>query len=729
MASSSKQRAQGAGRKSNSEPKMQVFKEFNGCNFELSPRSFSLNKTVDQEQSDLQMNYLVVQNNAAITSNNTIETLNSLVQLFTAPTGLKFTNVCILIGKEFYIAMNDHSIQCYSLDNPSAPPLAITLIDNSGVLSLGHTWTSFAYVDDQLIAMTEENYIWTGALSTHTLSNAKRIPEPAGLTVNFNLTAHGDLVIASSYDADNHPYRIQIAHAYVNKYGPTTYSTPCTFYANYPLAEWSIDRYVSVFSLPAADLNVPLADIPDYGLKAVELYYSTGDSSELLIAGYMDIDGADWWTFDWYGYIDSTSMWPAADLIAPTENYTSGVAASRVTCIDSRVYFWGNSSNPQRLYIGGNPGNLLSVSPGVGGGFVDVEPGTNQSIKVVTKYKTQSGASIVTILCDSPNSQKEQRYNLVENSVSLSNEQSMKSWQAEQVAGAVGCKSYYGALVCEDGLYSISRYGLALTTLTMEYNTQIQTNYVSDAIKPAFTDLNRKNFNNSVLIEADGVIYVGLGTGNAFGTLSDIIFCYDIDKKAWWTITSPLLGYNIAGASSGILQMFHVDYDGAREGIGFVLEKSVYMLPLTKDDSPSDTPTMNVTLQSGELATQQPMQNWQYLSQLEFRFDYFRGDIVVELTGIDQFGRKVTTKKEIKHNSTQYDLVEWMRVDLRLISYQIRITGIARFRLTHFIARVYQMSSKVGMVWGFDSSQNFRSNGDIHPSFNDYNDIKKAIIP
>ena len=38
---SSKQRSQGGGRKANSEPRLQVFKEFGGCNFELSPREFS----------------------------------------------------------------------------------------------------------------------------------------------------------------------------------------------------------------------------------------------------------------------------------------------------------------------------------------------------------------------------------------------------------------------------------------------------------------------------------------------------------------------------------------------------------------------------------------------------------------------------------------------------------------------------------------------------------------
>ena len=383
------------------------------------------------------------------------------------------------------------------------------------------------------------------------------------------------------------------------------------------------------------------------------------------------------------------------------------------------MYFWGDSSQPQRLYIGGNPGNLFSVSPGTGGGFVDVEPGSGQEVRIVTKYKTQSGASIVTMLCDSKNTTREQRFNLVENSVSLSNEQNMKSWQAEQVAGAVGCKSFNGAVVCEDGIYSISRYGLALTTLTMEYNSQIRTNYVSDPIKPAFTNKNRSALRNSIILECDGVIYMAFGKDDT--SIDNMLFCYDINQKAWWTVNLDI--------DEAILNLFHVDYEGYREGIGIITENHVYMLPLTKDDSPITDADFPVTIQSGELSTTQPQQNWFYLSQMEFRFDYFIGSVLVELTGIDQFGRKVTTKKRISHDSTVYNAAEYMRVDLRLQSYQIRITGTARFRLTHFIAKVYTMSAKQGLVWGFDDSQSFRSDGDIHPTFLDYNDIRKAIIP
>ncbi len=710
--SSQNKRAQGAGRNPNSEPRLQVFKDFGGCNFENSPRDFTLGIDADRdEQSDLQMNYVVIQNNAAVVSNKTIETRNNLVKLFDAPSGKKFTDASVLIADELYIAANDGNVYYGSLASftpGSAMSSKVSLTNNTGS---AHAWESLDYYDDKLIGATAENELWMGAVASHTIANAREVPNPTAPTIAANLVAHGSLQLSATM-TQTCTFRTDVAYTYVNKYGPTNISDRLTFYSNVPVSEWHAGCYLQLKG------TIPTG----YDIKAVELYYSADNASTLIFMGRTDVSAsATSWSFSWLGYLDATSMWPMGNLIAPTENYTKGVPVSRMCNIDGRMYFWGSDEMPYRLYIGGNPGNLFSVSPGTGGGFVDVEPGTGQEIRYVDKYKTQSGNSIVTMLCDSKNSMQEQRFNLVENSITISNEQNMKSWQAEQVAGAVGCKSYHGAKVCEDGLYSVSRYGLALTTMTMEYNSQIRANYVSDPIKPVFTDTVElgKRLRDAVLLEADGVIY--LAFGSATGSIDNILFCYDINLKSWWTYTLDL--------DEAIIDMLHIDYEGYREGIGIVTQNSVYLLPTTQNDAPNDKATFDFLIETGELSTQMPQQSWFYLSQMEFRFDHFIGDMEIQIIGIDQFGRKVNTRKKISHSTAMYDLAEYMRVDLRLQSYKMIFSGTANFRMSHFIAKVYTMSNKVGLVWGFDDRQSFRSTGDIHPTFKTYNDIRKAIIP
>lgn len=720
--SSSRHRAQGGGRTSNSEPKIQVFRDFTGLNFEHADDT-DLREN-PENQTDLQMNYMFLQNNVAVASNKTLETRDEIVELFKTPSGTTFTGPVCLVGPKLYAAKSDQNIGIGDLDSRAEELSAQTLSSNitlSNKTGSDHDWTSLDYYDNKLIALTSQNEMWTADMSIYdagVLSNAKRVPDPTtqysiGGTTGSRLNAKGTLRINAS-ESDAYPFRIEIAHTYVNKYGPTKISQNTVFYANHPVSEWHAGCYLIVRTqIPA-----------NYDIKAVELYYATDNAMDMLFLGRLDVSpSATLASYNWYGYIDATSMWPMANLIAPTENYTKGVHASRVKDIDGRLYFYGDSSNRQRLYIGGNPGNLLSISPGTGGGFVDVEPGTRQVIRHVCKYKTQSGNSIVTMLCASPNTRKDQRYNLVENSISLSNEQSMKSWQAEQVAGAVGCKSYDGAVVCEDGLYSISRYGLALTTMTMEYNSQIRTNYVSDAIKPVFTDAvdTESRLSNAMLLELDGVIYMAFGRKSDEGErIDNVLFCYDIDLKAWWTYTLDV--------DNPILNLFHVDWQGQREGIGIVTKNRIYLLPTTISDYGLSSPRHSFLIESAQLSTQMPQQGWQYLSQLEFHFDHFVGTATIHVKAIDMFGRELDIKKVINEDEELFDYVVRMRVDQRLMSYTILMTGKARFRMTHFIARVYTLSNKLGQVWGFDDSISHRSSGSVRPTFKCYNDVRKAIF-
>ena len=49
--------------------------------------------------------------------------------------------------------------------------------------------------------------------------------------------------------------------------------------------------------------------------------------------------------------------------------------------------------------------------------------------------------------------------------------------------------------------------------------------------------------------------------------------------------------------------------------------------------------------------------------------------------------------------------------------------------MTHWMAKTYPMSNRNGIVWGFDDRQSYRTQGDIHPYFKDYNDVRLAVIP
>ena len=693
-----------AGRAPSFEPKVQLFNQFNGCNFQLSPRDFVW-ESGENDQSDMMMNYLVLQNNARVTDNKTIETRQNITTLFTAPTGVNFTDVCTLIEGELFIATSDKKVRYGKLGESLSGQVEILDIDGT---TRDNTWTYLGYADDKLVGMTKGLQLWTGSLDGHTLQNAKHVPDPPSL--NFDqLKVAGSLKISSVMNEEC-PFRITLRYTNLNKYGPTLPSAPLTFYASKPTTEWSGAAYLSILG------SSPVG----YNIVAVELYYTEDEYNEPSFLARVDLSGGDGggWQYNWTGYLFDTSMWTISNLQIPRQNYTSGVPASKMVQHDGRLYFWGGDPG-YRVWIGGNPGNLFSVSTGVGGGFCDVEPGTGQEVTSVLKYKTDRGATIVTMLCDNKNSSKEHRFNLIENNITLSNEQSTKGWQTEKINGTVGCKSPYGAGVWADGLYAVSRYGLAITTMAMEYNSQLRVTYASSPIEPVFLQQYGNQLTGSVLLCVNEILYMTFGKPN--GELDNIIFCYDINLKTWWSYSLDV--------DEPILNMINIDHEANREGIGIITSKHVYLLPTTKLTPHDDLPTFNVLLETGELGSTQPLQNNIHVTQLEFRFDYFIGDLEIEMKCIDQLGRKITTTKMISYSTVQHNLSEYMRIDLKVESYKLKFHGKANFRLTHWIAKTYPMSNRVGIVWGFDDKQSHTGNGDIHHYFRSYNDIKDAIIP
>lgn len=710
---SSGSRSVGAGPIKNTEPRVQQFFQFGGCNFSLSPRDFDYTSDDENEQSDLQMNFFVVQNNVDLTQNKTLATRQNITKLYDAPAGTKLTGVATLIGRTLYAATTDDKIYYgdYAVRNTWDGQVEIEDVDG---VARSNKWTYLGCADDKLVGMTEGLQLWTGSVASNTISNARAVPNPEAIPFSA-IAAKGGLAISQTFSQDK-PFKISIRQTHVNKFGPTLPSPATIFYANKPTTEWSGSNYLSIAG------TAPTG----YGIVAVELYYTEDEYQDASFLARVDMPSQNGgtWAYNWTGYLFDTSMWTLANLKIPTQNYTSGVPASQMIQHDGRLYFWGDKQNPGRLYVGGNPGNLFSISPGVGGGFADCEPGSGQAIRVVPKFKTASGASIVTMLCDSVNSSKENRFNLVDNNITLSNEQSAKGWQTEKVSGTVGTKSYHGAGVWADGLYAVSRYGLALTTMAMEYNSQLRVQYVSDAISPVFSDAYGVQLSASVLLCVNDVIYMTFGSPyctHGDRGLDNVVFCYDITNKAWWSYTLDV--------DEPILNMINIDHESSREGIGIITPDHVFLLPTTRMSPLEEKPTFDVLIETGELSTVQPKQAMFNLTQMEFRFDYFIGDLEIELIGIDRFGRRVTTYKKISHENVMHDLVEYMRVDLVLESYKLVIRGKANFRMTHFLAKLFPKPARVGLVYGFDSMQSHNSAGDIHRYFKSYNDLREAIIP
>lgn len=589
---------------------------------------------------------------------------------------------------------------------------------------------------------------WGSASST--ISNVRPTVVPIG-KIKHNRCHTGKTGTYLSSSAA--PVKLTFVFVYTDDYGQTTRSAGTTIYMDTTPAEFTGSKYLEIQSpqftgtpsggTVSAGRNEPgwfwqsLSTVPTKrhvvrmptGATGVDVYYKMNDALDYVFAGRATVTTAGdtpiFWSLKWKGGSQSTKNWVNSSLIIPDENTTGGVSARYFLEKDGRFYFWGDMSKQARLYIGGGIGNEISVSRGLGGGYIDYGGSTSYDVlKSVHRFETYNGSTIMTALFDNPNNGRTSRANVVETNLSLTNEVSSKSWMFEEVEGVTGTCTVHGSGVYYDGLYYINRYGLGLTTKAMESQNQLRTDYASENIENLWTDMRGGDLNESMLIGINDQLYMSFG-GNFTGKgdlARDLVFQYSIKDRTWVT------------HDAGVQPLSFVHIDGTTsptEGLGIISSTGVYLLPINSSE-PKNDPAVPVMIKTGELTFKSPMQSTAYVAQLEFRFDYFQGELDIDLYGVDYYGRDIHVKKIISSDSLQYSFRDWMRVDLYLESFRLEISGNADFRLTHFLEKYYQQSNNVGMVYGYNDAVLRRKDGvwkPIHHLLESYNNLKSSLIP
>lgn len=690
-----------------SEPRVTSLRQWAGINIvEKYPNWNPLETQFAQSnQSDLADNFLVVQNNCLCTLSKAIETRDDDVLVATAPDGIEFTGVACLQQDNLICAFSDGSIRVHVLGDPVDSWSQIPVTDPDGDGEAAKSWTEIGYYADTLICLSDEAECFIGALGTMATEGVRSYPLISEPTEAPTLSPQGSL-------ATGDVSRVQVCYVYTNVFGSTMRSPISTIYTNSSPVEWSAAQYLRVSGTAPTGMSI----------TGVDVYFTMDDNTEFAFAGHVTLEDGGEWAYNWLGALADTSQWTNVSLDIPTENTTKGVNARHLTHIDGRLYFWGGDLE-YRLYIGGNPGNELSVARGVGGAFVDIEPGTGTSVECVLKHKTYSAASIITVLCGNPNTEQIKRFNLLETNVTVTNEISSKGYMTEEVSNVVGCNSRWGAGVFEDGLYAVNRYGLALTTHAMEYNNQLRVGWVSDQIKPIFTDRLGNRLNNARLVYVDGLVHLVLGEKDS-DNLDPVIFVYDIGAKAWWTYTY--------GTDEKILHVMAIDSQDFEEGCGVITPTRFALIPTTGPKMDTAPNFGTSYLETGELSARLPPNETMWLEQLELDFDYFVGEAKIVVTGVDYYGRRFEVTKTVTYDSMVTNLQVWLRVGMLVRTYHLSLKGPARFRLYQILQKTYSQSSRINLVYGLDAYSEVRNHYDDtgldHHEIDSYNNLYKAIV-
>lgn len=785
---------------SSSEPRTISFRSWQGVSYVDSPLEWDPLQSGPEmfRQTNLPQNFLMVQNNLNTSDTMAVETRQDSVVIGEAPEGLTFTGVGTVYKHWIFLVATDGTLErIVYRDLLSDDPSSFTAIDaykNNSKVTAGLRFLEIGFYESNLVAtaVNDENTLiamdddYTGTYGELFLAKVETGSDDSSISIKgMNWSSHTDsrnnavvntpqiytasgdkpsvspeiIVHGMEYSADGSnldaPVRIEVKFCYTSRLGSslTQDDADCaTMYVELSPALWTTKKYVTIrphdreASSPATVLN---------SIDGVDIYAREQENLDWVFVGHVDATrnkitaqaAADRWYYNWYGNMTDVTQWVTAQLMPPTENTSHGPDASYFYCIDSRMYFWGTPSKPYRLWIGGNPGAEFSVARGLGGGWVDIEPGSGYDVKGVCKWKTVQGSNIVTIMCGNRNTAKVKRFNLVETNLTFTNEVAYKSYMYEEVSNVVGCNSRWGFGVYDEGLYSLSRYGLMLTTMAMEYNAQMRNQEVSAPISPIFTERLGKRLRDGRMVCVNGIIYIALSEEEQEDEpigLDNVMLCYNIGLKSWYTWTHDQTYSHGKGEDPDkIVHILPVDSDEFPEGLGAITESQVRLYPVTGIQE-TVVPEFDVLLETAELMPRMPMQAFWYVQQMELRFDYFVGDpddpATVLIEGVDYYGRSFSIEKKLNiksrghHGKTgeQRNYIEWIRIDKIVESLRLRIKGHARFRLTHMNMKIYQQADTIGTPYGFDARDTYadRHGNDhvIHHYIDDYNNLRRAVI-
>ena len=589
---------------------------------------------------------------------------------------------------------------------------------------------------DELIAYEQMNSeLYAGPLRADpvVIANEVALPDPnlPNEADKPSGTYHGEIQPAPK---DDYVTAVSVYYVLCNRYGQTKFNAhPWQAYLNHDPLLFTRSNYLSFTTPTRARLGIP----DGAGDIMVQWYVLTNEHTNPIWVGRTELGQ----TFNWYGSMGDVNEWALANM-APDRNSNStlGPKGSYMQQVDGRMYFWGGVEMPYRLTIGGSSRMELSCDRGNGGGYVDAEPGYGTIIKAVHKFKTASGASIVTVLCDNENTNLRKRFNLIESQITVDTAQVQQSWMLEEIANVIGGESRYGSGVWKDGMYVLGRYGLTVTTSAMEYNSQLESQVVSQVISPVFEEGTSRLYRDARMVYINGIIYwmiadpIYTERDDHLGRILDrVVMCYDVELKGYYT-------YTVGQEGDQPLHLMNIDYPGLPEGLGIVCRDKVLFVPTTNGGhEPSRVPP-HYKLETGEISGSLPATFTVYVAQLELRFDYFCGSGDVCVVGRDYYGRAVEVRRHIEHAEQVNDLVEYIRIDQRLENYHVTFEGDAHFRLTHVNAKIYRERNRIGIVYGYDTYHAYRdANGktgtmwadgsQAHTQIRSYNDLRRAIVP
>lgn len=420
----------------------------------------------------------------------------------------------ITAGAEFVIYNSDNTTTQYHM-----------VIDN-GTIKYGKdggAWTSITghsyntsvwthmvqYQNFMLLANGIDNFSYVN-LSTFTLETFTALSPPSTPSSSLSSTL------------STGQYTIYYQVTAISEVGETTASTAVAVSVNIDRSNWynpnasqvTTDSYYVTLTWPqvsgAVGYNIYASD----NVSGVSYYL---DSVQQPSSGSV--------TYTDYGNAAINDF-----IQVPLSDTTAAPKFSWIALSDNRLWACGDPNNPQRVYWSAtNQEYPLAFSPYIGGGWVDVAPGSNQQPHWVGEFRSGQGTPMTTILTGEPSGYGS-TWNVQITTAAIGNTQVAVPTLIQSLS-TFGTLSPHAVILTNENVYFHSGIGAFFSTGSMPtlFNV-LATNEVSLLIRPDVQLLTLGALPSITGIEYQRKLWWSVPYAN---NTNNRIFIYDLEKNNW----------------------------------------------------------------------------------------------------------------------------------------------------------------------------------------------------
>lgn len=256
------------------------------------------------------------------------------------------------------------------------------------------------------------------------------------------------------------------------------------------------------------------------GADRYNIYYSDATGTEV----FLDSSATT-------SYVDTGVATPNPYAEVPTVDTTAGPKYAYLALSGNRLWGTRDPNQPYRVGWTGTGQYMGAFNPFYGGGYIDLNLGSDERPEVVSHFRDGRGNAVATVLTSNPNGAGS-TWHIATTELTVDT-LTIVVPQAYQQQGSVGTRSPRGVVEYNDSIYSPSPKGFRSTGSRQSILNVLVTSDISDSIRSSVRSISNQYADKIAGYAFDGRIYWSVPFGS---TTNNQTWVYDLERGGVWSL-------------------------------------------------------------------------------------------------------------------------------------------------------------------------------------------------